>query len=143
MTGGDGPARGRTSSPASPPSRAQAVVDVLSSEGWLKPATAAMDLSQMLVQGVWANRDEEHPVLMQVPHMTPAAAAALAALGEGEGEAVESVYALAAMDAGLRQRTLGFSSVQLADVAAFCNRYPNVDVTFELEVRRGGGWGAP
>ena len=72
--------------------------------------------------------------MMQVPHMTLDAAARLAAVG-GEGEeGVESVYALAAMDAGLRQRTLGFTSMQLADVAAFCNRYPNIDVTYELEV---------
>lgn len=40
----------------------QAIVDVISSNGWLKPALAAMELSQMVVQGLW-NKDN---VLMQV-----------------------------------------------------------------------------
>jgi pre-mRNA-splicing helicase BRR2 len=43
----------------------QAIVDVISSNGWLKPALAAMELSQMVVQGLW-NRDS---VLKQVMMM--------------------------------------------------------------------------
>ena len=40
----------------------QAIVDVISSNGWLKPALAVMEVSQMVVQGLW-NKDN---VLMQV-----------------------------------------------------------------------------
>jgi pre-mRNA-splicing helicase BRR2 len=40
----------------------QAIVDVISSNGWLKSALAAMELSQMVVQGLW-NKDN---VLKQV-----------------------------------------------------------------------------
>ncbi len=44
----------------------QAIVDIISSNGCLKPALAAMELSQMVVQGLW-NRDH---FLMQIPHFT-------------------------------------------------------------------------
>ena len=42
------------------------MVDVISSQGWLGAATAAMDLCQMLVQGQW----ESDSPLLQLPHVT-------------------------------------------------------------------------
>jgi len=44
----------------------QALVDVISSSSWLNPALAAMELSQMVTQGVWDNDS----VLKQIPHFT-------------------------------------------------------------------------
>ena len=44
----------------------QACVDVLSSNGWLSPAIAAMELSQMITQAMW-NKDS---YLKQLPHFT-------------------------------------------------------------------------
>lgn len=42
----------------------QACVDVLSSNGWLSPALAAMELAQMVTQAMW-NKDS---YLKQLPH---------------------------------------------------------------------------
>ena len=42
----------------------QACVDVLSSNGWLSPALAAMELAQMVTQAMWS-RDS---YLKQLPH---------------------------------------------------------------------------
>lgn len=44
----------------------QACVDVITSSSWLKPAIEAMDMSQMVVQAMWAS----DPVLLQLPHFT-------------------------------------------------------------------------
>ena len=42
-----------------------AMVDVITTSGWLHPALAAMELSQMTVQGMW---DRDSP-LLQLPHV--------------------------------------------------------------------------
>lgn len=42
----------------------QACVDVLSSNGWLSPAVAAMELAQMVTQAMWA----KDSYLKQIPH---------------------------------------------------------------------------
>lgn len=41
-------------------------MDVVSSNSWLNPALAAMEMSQMVVQGMW----ERDSLLMQLPHFT-------------------------------------------------------------------------
>ena len=44
----------------------QAMVDVISSNGWLNLALAAMELTQMVTQGLW----EHDSVLLHLPHFT-------------------------------------------------------------------------
>ena len=44
----------------------QACVDVLSSNGWLSPAVASMELAQMVTQAMWA----KDSYLKQIPHFT-------------------------------------------------------------------------
>lgn len=44
----------------------QACVDVLSSNGWLSPALAAMELAQMVTQAMWG----KDSYLKQLPHFS-------------------------------------------------------------------------
>merc|ERR1712001_746104 len=78
----------------------QACVDVLSSNGWLSPAIAAMELSQMIAQAMW-NKDSW---LKQLPHFT-----------------FETIQ----LEDDVRDKLLGLTENEMADVARFCNRYPN------------------
>jgi pre-mRNA-splicing helicase BRR2 len=118
----------------------QALVDVVASSGWLKPALACMELSQMVVQAVWIN--DSTAELLQIPHFTPALAASAAALqGAGEdGEGVQSVLDLMEMDGAARLKLLeGLAPTAVADIAAFCNRYPQMDLSFKALAGKGNG----
>jgi len=99
------------------------MVDVLSSSGWLSPALAAMELCQMCVQGMW-NRDS---VLLQLPHVSKDLAKKADAAG------IEGIFDLLEMEDDDRTALLGMSPTQLADVARACNRYPNVELAFEVK----------
>lgn len=57
-------------------------MDVVSSNSWLNPALAAMEMSQMVVQGMW----ERDSLLMQLPHFTKELAAQCKEAG------VESIF---------------------------------------------------
>lgn len=113
----------------------QALVDVVASSGWLKPAVAAMELSQMVVQGLWANKDS---VLMQIPHFTRELAEKCEKHrrgGEDENdseEGIETVYDLMELEDEERDSLLKMPAQKMADVARFCNRYPNIDVDFHV-----------
>jgi pre-mRNA-splicing helicase BRR2 len=104
-----------------------AIVDVISSNGWLKPALAAMELSQMVVQGLW-NKDH---VLKQIPHFTDSI---IKRCVEYEGdEPIESVFDILGLDDDVRNELLQLSADKMADVAVFCNAYPNVEVTYKVQ----------
>ena len=104
----------------------QAIVDVISSNGWLKPALAAMELSQMVVQGLW-NKDH---VLKQIPHFTDAIVKRCVDY-KGE-DPIESVFDILTLDDDVRNNILQLPDEKMADVAVFCNNYPNIDVTFKV-----------
>ena len=104
-----------------------AIVDVISSNGWLKPALAAMELSQMVVQGLW-NKDN---VLMQIPHFTKEIVDRCEAY-QGE-EPIESVFDILTLDDDVRNDLLRLPDEKMADVAVFCNNYPNIEVAFEVQ----------
>lgn len=100
----------------------QAMVDVISSSGWLKPALAAMEVSQMTVQGLWDNTSN----LMQLPHFTKELCDKCA-----EKE-VETIFDLMDMEDADRNALLQLSDAKMAQVAAVCNKYPNVALEYEI-----------
>ncbi|KAL2643968.1 hypothetical protein R1flu_011555 [Riccia fluitans] len=103
----------------------QAMVDVISSSGWLNPALAAMELSQMVTQGLW----ERDSFLLQLPHFTKELAKRCQ---ENPGKSIESVFDLVEMEDSERRDLLQMTSSQLLDIARVCNRFPNIDLGFEV-----------
>lgn len=97
-------------------------MDVLSSNGWLSPALAAMEFAQMITQGMW-NKDS---YLKQLPHFS---ADLIKRCNEG---GIDTIFDLMEMEDDARNELLAMSESELADVAEFCNRYPNIELTFEI-----------
>ncbi|CAF1146942.1 unnamed protein product [Didymodactylos carnosus] len=100
----------------------QACVDVLSSNGWLSPALAAMELAQMVTQAMW-NKDS---YLRQLPHFTTEI------IHRCTEKKIESVFDLMEMQNDERVSLLQLSAAKLTDVARFCNRYPNIELSYEV-----------
>ena len=109
----------------------QALVDVISSQGWLKPALAAMELSQMVLQGVWAK--DPASVLLQIPHFNKE----ITDRCRSASPAVESVFDILELEDDRRNELLQLSDEKMSDVAMFCNAYPNVELTFSTDIEGG------
>ncbi|KAJ7961552.1 DExH-box ATP-dependent RNA helicase [Quillaja saponaria] len=103
----------------------QAMVDVISSNGWLSLALLAMEVSQMVTQGMW----ERDSMLLQLPHFTKELAKKCQ---ENPGKSVETVFDLVEMEDDERRDLLQMSDSQLLDIARFCNRFPNIDLSYEV-----------
>ncbi|XP_073981817.1 U5 small nuclear ribonucleoprotein l(3)72Ab [Rhodnius prolixus] len=101
----------------------QACVDVLSSNGWLAPAVAAMELAQMITQAMWSKES----YLRQLPHFTNDIIKAC------HEKNVETVFDLMELDDDDRAKLVQLTDAQMMDVAKFCNRYPNIELTYEIE----------
>ncbi|KAF0300039.1 putative U5 small nuclear ribonucleoprotein helicase [Amphibalanus amphitrite] len=113
----------------------QACVDVLSSNGWLSPALASMELAQMCTQAMWS----KDSYLKQLPHFTPEIIKRceekvspdldpledttpdpdLAPLCHQE---VTTVFDIMELEDEDRNKLLQLDDKQMADVARFCNR---------------------
>ncbi|ESQ34697.1 hypothetical protein EUTSA_v10006525mg [Eutrema salsugineum] len=103
----------------------QAIVDVISSNGWLNLALLAMEVSQMVTQGMW----ERDSMLLQLPHFTKDLAKRCQ---ENPGKSIETVFDLVEMEDEERQELLKMKDSELLDIARFCNRFPNIDLTYEV-----------
>ncbi|KAI9030984.1 Sec63 Brl domain-containing protein [Phycomyces nitens] len=100
----------------------QACVDVISSNGWLSPALASMELSQMSVQAMW---DRDSP-LKQVPYFTNEV------IKRCEANQVESVFDIMELEDDVRNDVLRMDQSKLREVARFVNRYPNIELGFDV-----------
>ncbi len=82
-----------------------------------------MEFSQMVTQAVW----HKDSYLRQLPHFTADRISKCQAAG------VESIFDLMELEDDARANLLeGLSQAEVADVARFCNRYPDVEVTYDL-----------
>lgn len=97
----------------------RALVDVISSAGWLKPAIKAMELCQMFVQALW----DSDPSVLQLPHVD----ATIANMLKSQFD-VETVDELLEMDDNDRAKALGsLSQAHMGEVAEACNAFPEID----------------
>ncbi|BAT93289.1 hypothetical protein LR48_Vigan05g019500 [Vigna angularis] len=103
----------------------QAMVDVISSNGWLSLALLTMEVSQMVTQGMW----ERDSMLLQLPHFTKDLAKKCQ---DNPGKSIETVFDLLEMEDDERRELLGMSDSELLDIARFCNRFPNIDLSYEV-----------
>ena len=78
---------------------------MLSSNGWLSPAIAAMELAQMVTQAMWSKDN----YLKQLSHFS-------------KDLIDKSIFNIMELEDEDRNKLLNMSDIQMADVARFCNR---------------------
>ena len=104
-----------------------AMVDVISSESWLLPCLAAMEISQMLVQAV----GESDNSLKQLPFFTEEMINTCQ-----KKYKVENIFDFVEMEDKDRNSILKMGSIdkrQTKQIARACDRFPSIDVKFELD----------
>ncbi|KAH7681139.1 RNA helicase protein [Dioscorea alata] len=103
----------------------QAMVDVISSNGWLSLAISVMEISQMVTQGMW----ERDSTLLQLPHFDRELARKCQ---ENPGKSIETIFELVDMEDDERRELLQMDDSKLHDIARFCNRFPNIEMAYEV-----------
>lgn len=103
------------------------MVDVISSNCWLKPAILAMQLSQMVVQAQWLT---DSP-LKQLPHFSQEL------IDQLKKKGVEDISDLMNMEEEDRKEVLrNISESEMKEIIRACNRYPSISI--EKNVRNEG-----
>lgn len=105
------------------PMLVSSLVDILSANGYLN-ATTAMDLSQMVVQGVW----DTDSSLKQVPYFNEEI------LKNCADAKLESIYDIMALEDEERERIITLPEKQLTKVAQFVNSYPNIELKYSIDL---------
>ena len=100
------------------------MINVCSTNSWLKPAIAAIELCQMIVQGAW-NEDSR---LLQLPHFDKDRSRMF------ETEGVDNIFDFLDMDDDVRKGLLnGLSDKEIEDIVEYCNEYPDIEVKPSME----------
>ncbi|UPQ98040.1 pre-mRNA splicing helicase BRR2 [Chloropicon primus] len=102
-----------------------AMVDIVSSSGWLQPALEAMEFCQLLTQGLWT----KDSWLMQLPHFTKELAAKCA------GQEITGVFDVLDLDDAEREDLLGMDKKQLADVVDYAEAFPDIELNYEISAK--------
>ena len=108
-----------------------ALVDVISSKGWLKPALACIELVQMVIQGRWSWDNAP----LQIPHFDKDIVDRIETYNkkvEDEDDKVENVFDILELEDDVRNDLLRLENRQMSDVARFCNSYPNIEMEYEV-----------
>merc|ERR1711902_65162 len=80
------------------------------------------ELAQMVTQGMWS----KDSYLRQLPHFTKEL------IDKCVEKGVESVFDIMELEDEERNKLLNMNDSQMADVARFCNRYPNIELTYDV-----------
>lgn len=100
----------------------RSMVDVISSAGWLKPAIIAVELSQMLIQGVWVS----DPNVMQLPHIDKEIATSLKR-DHDISEISELLDAFLDMEPNGRIGALQrLSRKEISEISSACQNFPDL-----------------
>lgn len=101
------------------------VIDVLSGDGKLNAMTA-MDISQMIIQGLW---DVDSP-LKQIPYFDDDV------LTKCSERTIETVYDIMALEDAEREEIMPSEDSKLLKIANFVNNYPNVELEYSIDQGR-------
>ncbi|KAJ5078160.1 u5 small nuclear ribonucleoprotein helicase [Anaeramoeba ignava] len=99
-----------------------AMVNVISTLGFLKPALTAMELCQMCVQALFATDS----VLKQLPHISDSL------VSRCNSQSIQTVFDLLDMEDDSRSDLLQLPQHQMNSLALACNRYPSIFLEFSL-----------
>lgn len=102
----------------------QALINVISSCGWLNPALAAMELSQLVTQALWVTDSN----LQQLPHVTPELLARFAEHGVASPLDIFEVE-----DAERAELFKGLPQAYVRDIAEVCNAFPSIALTCAVD----------
>lgn len=99
-------------------------MNVCSTNSWLKPAIASIELCQMIVQGAW-NEDSR---LLQLPHFDKERSR------QFESEGVDNIFDFLDMEDDVRKNLLeGLTEKEVEDIVEYCNEYPDIEVKTNLQ----------